>query len=131
VAGGHLLLVEDSALVTDALRILFEGVGHRVRVASTVAAAIAACERERPDVMLLDLTLPDGDGLRVLAGLRDSHARPRITAAMTGRDEPAVRDRCLAAGCAEVLVKPVPTRELLRKIDGWLEDRTGAADQGA
>jgi CheY-like chemotaxis protein len=120
VAGGHLLLVEDSALVTDALRTLFEGVGHRVRVASSVAAAISACRTERPDVMLLDLSLPDGDGLRVLAGLRGGLAEPRITAAMTGRDEPEVRERCLAAGCAEVLVKPVPTRELLRKIDGWL-----------
>jgi CheY-like chemotaxis protein len=120
VAGGHLLLVEDSALVTDALRALFEGVGHRVRVASSVAAAITSCQTERPDVMLLDLSLPDGDGLRVLASLRGSLAEPRITAAMTGHDDPEVRERCLAAGCADVLVKPMPTRELLRKIDGWL-----------
>ena len=118
--GGHLLLVEDSALVTDALRLLFEGVGHRVRVATTVAAAIAACEAERPDVMLLDLTLSDGDGLRVLTALRGHGNEPRITAAMTGHDDPAARARCLAAGCADVLVKPVPMRELLTKIDTWL-----------
>lgn len=118
MAGGHLLLVEDSTLVTDALRMLFEAAGHHVRVAANVAEAVAACRAERPDVMLLDLTLPDGDGLDVLTTL--GTATPRITAAMTGHDDPAARGRCLAAGCADVLVKPVPARELLRKIESWL-----------
>ena len=118
MGGGHLLLVEDSTLVTDALRMLFEAAGHRMRIAASVSEAIAACRAERPDVMLLDLTLPDGDGLEVLAALGAS--TPRITAAMTGHDEPAVRARCLAAGCTDVLVKPVPARELLRRVESWL-----------
>ncbi|MFL5577968.1 MAG: PleD family two-component system response regulator [Gemmatimonadaceae bacterium] len=114
------LLVEDSDLVTAALRVLFEETGRRVRVAPTVAAAIAACAEEPPALMLLDLTLPDGDGLGVLAAVRERGTAPRVTVAMTGHDDDATRARCLAAGCADVLAKPVPVRELLRRTDGWL-----------
>ena len=114
------LLVEDSALVTSALRILFEETGRRVRVAADVADAVRACTEEQPALMLLDLTLPDGDGLSVLDAVRDTGAAPRVTVAMTGHDDDATRRRCLAAGCADVLLKPVPARELLARADGWL-----------
>jgi CheY-like chemotaxis protein len=40
--------------------------------------------------------------------------------ALTGRDEAEIVARCLAAGCREVLLKPVPVRELVRKVKGWL-----------
>jgi CheY-like chemotaxis protein len=107
--------------VAGALRLLLEETGHRVSVAGCVADAVAAAAADPPDVLLLDLTLPDGDGLAVLAGLRDRGAPPRTAVAMTGHDDAATRDRCLAAGCRDVLVKPVPTRELLRKVAGWVE----------
>jgi two-component system chemotaxis response regulator CheY len=113
----HVLLVEDSALVTDALRVLFEGTDHRVSVAATVAAAVAACRADVPDVMLLDLSLGVEDGLEVLAAVRAEGAEPRATFAMTGHDDPPTRRRCLEAGCRDVLVKPVPVRELLRIVD--------------
>lgn len=114
----HVLLVEDSTLVTDALRLLFEETGHRVSIAPTVRDAITACcaADQRPDVMLLDLGLPDGDGLQTLAGVRAAGGTVPRTAAMTGHDDPDTERRCLEAGCDRVLVKPVPTRELLRHV---------------
>ena len=115
----QVLLVEDNALVSDALTILLESGGHAVRVADTVAAAVRQARETQPDVLLLDLTLPDGDGLSVLDALRDTPSFPRITAALTGHDDRAVRTRCLAAGCRDVLVKPVPARELLAKVAEW------------
>ena len=114
------LLVEDSDLITSALRILFEETGRRVAIAASVAAAVAACRAEAPALMLLDLTLPDGDGLRVLDAVRGTGAAPRVAVAMTGHDDDATRARCLAAGCADVLHKPVPTRELLARAGQWL-----------
>lgn len=69
--------------------------------------------------MLLDLSLPDGDGLTVLDRLRGSAAAPKVSVAMTGRDDPATRERCLTAGCRDVLIKPVPTSELVRRIATW------------
>ena len=117
--GSHVLLVEDSVLVTDALRTLLDAMGHRVTVAHDVAGAIAACDTEVPDVMLLDLSLPDGSGLDVLAEVRRRGRTPAVVTAMTGHDDPATRQRCLDAGCGMVLVKPVASRELLRLLDLW------------
>jgi CheY-like chemotaxis protein len=115
----EVLLVEDNSLVTDALTILLESGGHTVRVAATVAQAVEQATAARPDVLLLDLTLPDGEGLAVLHQLRDTPALPHVTAALTGHDDPAVRARCLAAGCRDVLVKPVPARVLLARVAEW------------
>lgn len=119
---GHVLVVEDSALVASAMRILLEDAGHSVTEAGSVAAAVeaVAVASRVPDVALLDLTLPDGDGLRVLTELRAMGREPRIAVAVTGRDDPGVRERCLAAGCHAVLLKPVPARELSRLVSGWM-----------
>lgn len=116
----HVLIVEDDVLVTDALRILLESTGHRVSNAYTVREAVEQCRSDRPDVMLLDLTLSDGTGLDVLERLREIDAVPRITAALTGHDDARITERCLNAGCQDVLIKPVSVRVLLTKIGQWL-----------
>jgi CheY-like chemotaxis protein len=116
----HVLIVEDNELVTGALRILFEETGRRVTVAHSVAEAIKAGQADPPDLLLLDLALPDGDGLDVARSLLKSGVHPKATVAITGRDDPASLDRCSAAGCTAVMVKPVATRELLSKATEWL-----------
>jgi CheY-like chemotaxis protein len=125
----HILIVEDSALVMDALRILFTETGHQVSVAMTVREGVDACRAARPDVMLLDLTLPDGEGLEVLDRLADAE-RPRVSVALTGHDDPEIRRRCVAAGCRDVLLKPVPTRELLRRMTEWTGEGRGEGEEG-
>lgn len=112
----HLLIVDDSAAVTDALQLLFRESGYRVTTAGDIAEAVHTGIAERPDVLLLDLTLPQGDGLRVLEQLRAAGAEPGVTFALTGHDDEGIRERCLAAGCREMLVKPVPIRELLARV---------------
>ena len=115
-----MLIVEDNDLVTGALRILFEETGRRVTVAHTVADAVKAGTSDPPDLLLLDLTLPDGDGLEVVRSLVKNGVQPKATVALTGRDDPESLERCIAAGCTEAMLKPVPTRELLRKAEEWL-----------
>lgn len=123
-----MLVVEDSDLVSSALRILLEETGRRVTVAASVREATAALAASSAAggqpvaLMLLDLTLPDGDGVGVLDAARAAGAVPRVTVAMTGHDDGPTRDRCLAAGCAEVLLKPVPSRVLLGRVGEWLGD---------
>jgi len=112
--------VEDSPLVTDALRLLLEETGHAVRAAGSVRDAVGACASEAPDLVLLDITLPDGDGLTLLDELAARGIARPTTVAMTGHDDPDTRQRCLAAGCVEVLVKPVPARELVRRVGEWV-----------
>jgi CheY-like chemotaxis protein len=116
----HVLIVEDNELVTGALRMLFEETGRRVTVAHSVAAAIAAGTADPPDLLLLDLSLPDGDGLEVAQRLREVGIHPKATVALTGSDDPASLGRCEAAGCTAVLVKPVPAAELLKRTAEWL-----------
>lgn len=116
----HVLIVEDNELVTGALRILFETTGRRVSVAHTVAEAVEKGRSDPPDLLLLDLTLPDGDGLDVASALAKGGISPKATVALTGRDDPASLARCSAAGVTAVMVKPVPTRELLRRAKEWL-----------
>jgi DNA-binding response OmpR family regulator len=116
----RILIVEDSTLVTDAFRILFIETGYDVDVASTVAEAIERGTANTADIMLLDLSLPDGNGLEVLEALRERGAPPRATLAMTGHDDAKTRRTCLAAGCAEVLLKPLPIGDLLRHIQRHL-----------
>lgn len=116
----HVLVAEDNALVAGAMRVLFEETGHRVTTTGSIAETVSAASADQVDVMLLDLGLPDGDGLTVLAELAKRQALPRVSVALTGRDEPEVIARCIAAGCREVLLKPVPVADLLRKSREWL-----------
>jgi CheY-like chemotaxis protein len=116
----HVLVAEDNALVADAMRLLFEETGHRVTTAASIADVVQAATREPVDLLLLDLGLADGDGLDVLTQLRERGALPRVNVALTGRDEPEVVERCKAAGCREVLLKPVPVGQLLKKSREWL-----------
>ena len=112
----RVLVVEDSILISSALRILLEANGYDVVVAGTANDAVEAASKSPPDVMLLDLTLPDGDGLSVLDDLKARNARPPLTLAMTGHDDDITRARCMAAGCTDVLLKPVLINDLLRII---------------
>lgn len=118
----RILLVDDSALVVGALQLLLEESGFAVTTAATVREAIDAAERDAPDVMLLDLTLRNESGLDVLDALTAAHRAPRVTVALTGHDEPAVREQCLQAGCRDVLIKPIRAADLPRQIATWLSD---------
>jgi len=117
----HVLIVEDNALVTSATRILLEDADFRVSTASRIAEAYAICQTDRPDAILLDLRLPDGDGLTLLKRLRADGVALPVVVALTGRDEPEIRGRCLRAGCVDVLLKPVDVGGLATRIRSWLE----------
>jgi DNA-binding response OmpR family regulator len=122
----HVLIVEDNALVTSATRILLEDAGFRVSTAGTVAEAQAICHDDPPQVILLDLRLPDGDGLALMKRISEDSATSPIVAALTGREEPEIRARCLRAGCVDVLLKPVDTRALATRIRSWLQSSAGS-----
>jgi DNA-binding response OmpR family regulator len=119
----HVLLVEDNELARDALRLLLQVTGHQVSVAGTVAEALALARGERPDLLLVDLTLPDGDGLEIVRELLVDDNPPTFVA-LTGHDTREIADRCIAAGCASVIVKPVSSKELLATLDPLLARRT-------
>ena len=112
----RILLVEDSSMISGALKMLLEAGGFDVTLAATAAEASAWTGSTAPDVMLLDVGLPDGDGLDVIAALDARGLKPAVTYAMTGHSDEETRARCIAAGCDDVLIKPVPVQLLLRIV---------------
>ena len=112
-------MIEDNELVSGALRILFENTNRRVSIAASIAESIAVAERDPAALVLLDLTLPDGHGLDLVGPLKAAGCTTVV--ALTGHDDPETRAKCLAAGCMDVLVKPVPARTLVARAAEWLD----------
>lgn len=103
-------------MVSGALKLLLEAGGFRVTVAASATEAASWPDAEPPDVMLLDISLPDGNGLDVIRELDARGMKPLSIWAMTGHADDETYRRCLAAGCAGVLIKPVPVQQLLRIV---------------
>ena len=114
----HVLIVEDNDLVAGALRILLERETQLVSTAASVAETLAVGPPLGVPLVLLDLTLPDGDGLTLVEPLHAAGWEKIV--ALTGHDDEETRQRCLDAGCIDVLLKPVPARDLVEKSAAWL-----------
>lgn len=120
-AARTVLLVEDSDAIRDAFTILLEDAGYAVLGAETGGEALRLAEERVPDLVLLDMGLPDMTGLDVVRRLKAAPQTAGIAVvALTGRDEEADRRACLAAGCAAYIVKPVNTQKLVRDLPGWM-----------
>ena len=95
----HLLLVDDSELIRTSLRALLgsvEGIAS-VREAATLQQALDSAQCNPPTLVILDLHLPDGLGMRIVHQLKQFTPMPRI-AVLTIHAEPVYRQRCLALG---------------------------------
>ncbi|HEX6371895.1 MAG TPA: response regulator [Longimicrobium sp.] len=115
------LLVEDSDAIRDAFTILLEDAGYTVLGAATGAEALRLAGERVPELVLLDMGLPDMTGLEVVRRLKAAPQTASIAVvALTGRDEEADRRACLAAGCAAYIVKPVNTQKLVRDLPGFI-----------
>jgi two-component system KDP operon response regulator KdpE len=119
--GRTILLVEDDEDTRFALRIRLNVNGYATCEATDVDSALAAVERERPDLMLLDLGLPGGGGLAVLERLAAARGRvPIPVIVVSARPAATARDAALAAGAAAFIEKLVDNRDLLTAIAGLL-----------
>ena len=119
--GRTVLLVEDSDAIRDAFTILLEDAGYTVLGAGTGEDALRLAADRLPDLVLLDMGLPDMTGLDVVRQIKAAEQTAGIAVvAVTGRDEPSDRKACLAAGCAAYIVKPVNTQKLVRDLPGFM-----------
>ena len=126
VAGSHgepvsrvirLLLVDDHPLVVTAMTAAFEDVSDidLVATASTVEEALAATAGHRPDVVLLDRRLPDGDGVEAIGRLLEEAPEARVLV-FTGAAERSTADRVADAGGAGILLKAGVLDDMLDTI---------------
>jgi CheY-like chemotaxis protein len=121
-AGRTVLLVEDSDAIRHAFTILLEDAGYTVLGAGTGEDALRMAADRMPDLVLLDMGLPDMTGLDVVRRIKADDSTAGISVvAVTGRDEDSDRRACLAAGCAAYIVKPVNTQKLVRDLPGYID----------
>jgi DNA-binding response OmpR family regulator len=125
---GRVLIVEDGRDLALGLQANLEVEGHAAAVAHTGADALRAAAARPPDVVLLDLMLPDMDGYEVLARLRGAgHDMPVLI--LTARGEEVDKVRGFRAGADDYLTKPFGVMELLVRIEALL--RRAAPGAGA
>jgi two-component system, OmpR family, KDP operon response regulator KdpE len=112
--GPIVLVVEDELPVRRFLRAALSGHGYRVIEAGTCAEAEALAPSHNPDVFLLDLGLPDGDGVDLTRRLREWSRAPIIVLSARGREDDKVD--ALDAGADDYLTKPFGVNELLARL---------------
>jgi two-component system CheB/CheR fusion protein len=110
----RILVVDDNVDAAEALSLLLRMQAHEVRVVYDGLAALAAARDMKPDVVLLDIGLPEMDGLEVAKSLRARDDGPRpLLVAMTGFGQAEDRARTAAAGFDHHLTKPVDPKVLV------------------
>jgi two-component system KDP operon response regulator KdpE len=112
---GHVaLVIEDEKQIRRLLRIALEGAHHQVFEAETGQAGLTEIVHRRPDVVLLDLGLPDMEGIKVLRRLREWTRVPVLI--LSVRDDPEEKVEALDAGADDYVTKPFDTAELLARV---------------
>lgn len=114
----RLLVVDDNADAANVLCLLLEAMGHTASVEHDAMHAIERARREAPQVLFLDIGLPDLDGYELARRLRAMpETADAVFVAVTGYGQPADRDRALQAGFDHHLVKPVKLADLRGVLD--------------
>lgn len=122
----RILVVDDEPQILRALRINLTVRGYDVVTASTGAGALRAAAERPPDVVILDLGLPDMDGTEVLAGLRGWCTAPVIV--LSARTDSADKVEALDAGADDYVTKPFGMDEFLARVRAAARRGTTAAD---
>jgi CheY-like chemotaxis protein len=116
-----ILIVEDNDMSRDMLGRRLVRRGYRIHFAQDGAQAIAVAQRERPDLILMDMSLPQVDGWQATRLLKaDAATAPIPVIALTAHVMAGDRERALAAGCDDYEPKPVDLERLLTKMDSLL-----------
>ena len=108
------LVIEDSIEVTRLIAQMLKKEGYQTSTAASAAGALEAVRRERPDLVLLDLSLPDGDGVEVCRQLRQFSDAYVIM--VTSRDDEVDKIVGLSVGADDYVTKPFSPRELAARI---------------
>ena len=119
-----ILVCDDEQDVRKMLCRVLEGAGYRIVEAATGAAAIQLGERERPDLFILDIGIPDADGVEICRAIKNdpiTHLTPVIH--VTGQVDRQERLRALEAGSDEFISKPFDVEELLIRVRSLLRTK--------
>ncbi len=117
----RILVVEDNEDNMRLVRFILKKHGHEVIEARDGAEGVALAVQEKPDLVIMDIQLPDMDGLEATKGIRASEAdgdMPII--ALTSYAMPGDREKALAAGCNGYITKPIDVEIFMVEIEKYL-----------
>ncbi len=124
-AGKTVLVVDDESRMVEFIAMNLELEGFRVARAANGSEALEKASREHPDLVLLDIMMPEMDGFETLAGLRETSSVPVIF--LTAKNEEVDRIRGLDLGADDYITKPFSPREMVSRIRAVLRRTEPAA----
>jgi two-component system, OmpR family, KDP operon response regulator KdpE len=122
----RVLICDDEGQILRALRVVLRDAGFEAVPASTAKEALDAAAVQPPDAAIVDLVLPDADGVTVTRRLREWTSMPIIVLSAIGDEEQKVA--ALEAGADDYVTKPFHPRELVARLRAVLRRASGAAD---
>jgi two-component system KDP operon response regulator KdpE len=125
----RILVVEDDAGIREVLRALLETGAYRIVEAETAARALVEARAHKPDLLLVDLGLPDGDGLEVIRTVRQWSAVPIVV--LSARTSEVQKIAALDAGADDYVTKPFSAPELLARVRAALRRGIRGAEQAS
>lgn len=132
MAGEPILIVDDNVTNLKLVRVLLETEGYTIRTASHASEALRVLLDFRPQLILMDIQLPDIDGLTLTRQLKADPQTADITVvALTAYAMKGDEEKALASGCSGYITKPVDTRQLVRQVEQYLELPSSVARQPA
>lgn len=121
--GAHILLVEDNEINQEVASDILQDLGLVVDIADNGAEAVAMTGQTRYDLILMDMPMPEMDGLEATRRIRaQENVRPVPIIAITANAFEEDRERCEAAGMNDFVAKPVESARLRRMLARWLPD---------
>jgi DNA-binding response OmpR family regulator len=126
VTHSSVLVVDDETDVRNLIRVLLERAGHDVSEASSGREALRRLHAVRPDLVVLDVTMPEMDGWQTLERIRDLSDVPVLM--LTARAGELDKVRGLKAGADDYVVKPFGRQELLARVEALLRRAGGAPE---
>jgi two-component system KDP operon response regulator KdpE len=122
----RILVIDDEIQIRRLLEMTLEAHQYKILCSESGLEGLRRAETDRPDLIILDLGLPDMDGLEVLKQLRSWTDRPVLILSVRNSEEDIVR--CLDAGADDYLVKPFRTEELLARVRTAMRHRPSVFD---
>ncbi len=117
-----ILLVDDAETVLLYEKNILNEMGFELRTATDGAKAIQEVEAAAPDLILLDILMPEVDGIQTCRRLKENPDTQHIPIIIvTSRGEPEMVERAFQAGCDDYITKPLDKMELLSKVRTFLE----------
>jgi len=124
MSGKNILLVEDNEVNRRLAGFLLRSQGYQVREATTALEALEMLEKERPDLIVMDIQLPGMDGLEATKKLKEQPAMADIPViAVTSYAMKGDREKALAAGCVGYVIKPIDKDQFLREVAARLGNK--------